>query len=108
MTLSIDEADKRIQEYHDKLSLGVKNHHINRDHTKSRFSDEARSVMNKHKVGIPLSDVHKEKIKIKAQQKGRKLNLVECPFCKKNGKGGNMTRYHFNNCKLKNNDDTIS
>lgn len=32
---------------------------------------------------------------------GQKLNmkLVKCPQCGKEGKGGNMTRYHFDNCK---------
>ena len=31
----------------------------------------------------------------------RTLNLVECPHCGKEGKGGNMSRYHFDNCKHK-------
>lgn len=34
--------------------------------------------------------------------KGKKKNqiVVECPHCGKIGKGPNMTRYHFNNCKF--------
>lgn len=28
----------------------------------------------------------------------RTLILVTCPHCGKSGKGGNMTRYHFDNC----------
>jgi hypothetical protein len=34
--------------------------------------------------------------------KGIKHNLVEktCPHCQKVGNGPNMTRYHFNNCKI--------
>ena len=31
--------------------------------------------------------------------KVRELKVVTCPFCNKSGKGGNMTRYHFENCK---------
>jgi hypothetical protein len=27
------------------------------------------------------------------------LNLVTCPHCGKSGKGGNMTRYHFDKCQ---------
>lgn len=30
---------------------------------------------------------------------GRNLKLKKCPHCGTEGKGGNMTRYHFNNCK---------
>lgn len=32
-------------------------------------------------------------------QKGRKFQNVTCPHCGKSGAGGNMTRYHFDNCK---------
>jgi len=31
----------------------------------------------------------------------RQLKVVKCPHCGKEGKGGNMTRYHFDNCKGK-------
>ena len=30
----------------------------------------------------------------------RTLILKTCPHCNKEGSGGNMTRYHFNNCRL--------
>lgn len=33
--------------------------------------------------------------------KGYKHKNRVCPYCGKEGSGGNMTRYHFNNCKLK-------
>ena len=29
------------------------------------------------------------------------LPLLICPHCEKEGKGSNMTRWHFDNCKLK-------
>lgn len=29
----------------------------------------------------------------------RNLKIVTCPHCEKTGSGGNMTRYHFDNCK---------
>jgi len=36
-----------------------------------------------------------------ARRVGKKLNMKPkiCPHCGAEGKGGNMTRYHFNNCK---------
>ena len=36
----------------------------------------------------------------------RNLKEVECPYCGKIGKGGNMTRYHFDNCKNKEKGET--
>lgn len=30
-----------------------------------------------------------------------KRQIVECPHCAKSGGGGNMRRYHFDNCKVK-------
>lgn len=43
------------------------------------------------------------KEKLSLAQKGKKHNLKEktCPHCGKIGKGPNMTRYHFENCKDK-------
>lgn len=31
----------------------------------------------------------------------RKMKIVKCPHCDIKGSGGNMTRYHFDNCKFK-------
>lgn len=33
--------------------------------------------------------------------KSHNLKTVICPYCNKSGSGPNMTRYHFNNCKVK-------
>lgn len=33
--------------------------------------------------------------------RGKKYEDVICPHCSKKGSGGNMKRYHFDNCKLK-------
>lgn len=43
------------------------------------------------------SEETKEKMRIAA--KGRKFENVICPHCGTIGAGGNMTRYHFDNCK---------
>ena len=37
--------------------------------------------------------------------KGYKYDNVECPYCGKIGSGGNMKRYHFENCKNKDNNE---
>lgn len=46
------------------------------------------------------------KEKLSLAQTGKKHNLKEriCPHCSKVGKGPNMTRYHFENCKEYKND----
>lgn len=33
--------------------------------------------------------------------RGKKYDTVKCPHCGKEGSGGNMTRYHFDNCKAR-------
>lgn len=39
------------------------------------------------------------KQKMSLARKGKKKPTVICPHCGKEGASGNMTRYHFNNCK---------
>lgn len=41
----------------------------------------------------------KEKMFLHVRKKGRNLTTVDCPHCGVSGSGGNMTRYHFTNCK---------
>lgn len=44
----------------------------------------------------------KDAIAERAKRKGyRQLKLKKCPHCGAEGKGGNMSRYHFNGCKHK-------
>lgn len=62
------------------------------------FSLEARQKMSEtHKARYALLEVKP----VPPCMKGRTRNLkvVECPRCGFRGKGGNMTRYHFDNCK---------
>lgn len=41
--------------------------------------------------------------KLSVSHKGKKHTLkeIQCPKCSKIGRGPNMSRYHFNNCKVK-------
>jgi len=41
------------------------------------------------------------KARMSEARKGKKKPTVICPHCNKEGASGNMTRYHFNNCKNK-------
>jgi hypothetical protein len=53
-------------------------------------------ISNKKRTGIKRPE-HSE------YMKGRTWHCVEriCPYCNKIGNGGNMLRYHFDNCKFK-------
>jgi hypothetical protein len=42
------------------------------------------------------------KQKLIESKTGMKYKESVCPHCGKKGGGGNMVRYHFENCKLKN------
>jgi len=62
------------------------------------FSAESRAKMSEtHKARIALSGIKP----VPPCLKGVKRNMreVECPRCGFRGKGGNMTRYHFDKCK---------
>ena len=62
---------------------------------------EAR-IGNKNRLGVKHSDEMKKIIAVRtsAALKGKKQKTIECPHCNKIGGVNNMTRYHFNNCKL--------
>lgn len=81
------------------------------------LSEVTKQKLRIIKSGKPLSEHHKKQIslatkgikkiseeqktKISLRHKGSIHNLKEkkCPHCGLIGKGGNMTRYHFNKCK---------
>lgn len=62
----------------------------------------------KFRTGKTLEEIHGIELatiirkKQSESKKGVKHNLitVTCPHCGKTGAGPNMTRYHFNKCKL--------
>lgn len=62
------------------------------------FSEESRRKMSEtHKARYLTLEVKPTP----PHQKGKKYNmkLMECPRCGFKGKGGNMTRYHFDKCR---------
>lgn len=60
---------------------------------KKKISDAKRGCASPLK-GIPLSEETKSKLR---KPKSERM----CPHCGKIGRGGNMVRYHFDNCKAK-------
>lgn len=47
--------------------------------------------------GVPKSPTHRANMS--AAMRGLKRTISTCPHCGKTGGGGNMRRYHFDNCK---------
>lgn len=80
-------------------------------------SDRFKAILRAKMLGRTFSEDTLQKMRIsqrEARRTGRltsvppnnrgrsyKMRLVACPHCGTSGKGGNMTRYHFDKCKKK-------
>lgn len=78
---------------------GEKNHRFGKENSiesKLKVSN-ANKGKTAHNKGIAADQNAIEKMRL------TRLNnpIVVCPHCEKTGKGSNMVRYHFNNCKKK-------
>lgn len=60
-------------------------------------SEETRAKLSSSQKGKSLTEEHKAAIRIAKSN----MPIRVCPHCGVEGKGGNMTRYHFENCKNK-------
>ena len=70
---------------------------------RSPLSDETKQKMSAAKLGKQKTDAHR--LNISLGKKGKQQEKLECPHCKKSG-GVIMKRWHFDNCKDKN-DNTL-
>lgn len=62
-------------------------------------TEETKRKSRETNLGQVRSENTKAKMSIKAKERFSKPLI--CPHCGKEGFGGNIYRYHFNNCKLK-------
>ncbi len=65
-------------------------------------SDEFKQMMRDLKTGVPLTEQHKISLSMAGKNRGPynyKDKQQTCPHCGTTGGGGNMKRYHFDNCK---------
>ncbi len=60
-------------------------------------SEETRAKLSSSQKGKSLTEEHKANIRIAKEN----MTITVCCYCGKEGKGGNMTRYHFENCRNK-------
>ena len=79
------------------------------------ISSDTKDLMRKAKLGKKLSDEHKKNIELSKigikqsietvqkramTRKSREYEKSTCPHCNKIGAKAQMTRYHFDNCKI--------
>jgi hypothetical protein len=64
-------------------------------------SPEHREKIRLSQVGKKLTEEHKQKLRAAKVGATRKTIIVTCPHCYKEGCSRMMSRYHFNNCHLK-------
>jgi len=69
--------------------------------SKGPFTESHREAISKAHFGKKLSEETKQKISEIHKGKSKPQIEVKCPHCSKSGGQSNMTRYHFDNCKLK-------
>jgi hypothetical protein len=74
-------------------ALGANNHWYGKTH-----SDDTKHKLSKLASSRPRKP-HSEETKQKMSAPRSPYVLLCCSHCGKEGRGGNMTRYHFNNCK---------
>jgi hypothetical protein len=100
----ISEAQKGVpksDEHKQKMSEAHKNMS---DETRQKMS-EAKTSENHPMFGKEQTPEHRQKIS--ESRKGVPQEQVECPHCGKIGGISNMTRYHFDNCKYKEDKEEI-
>ena len=79
---------------------------------KNKISEKAKLRTNSEETRRKISEANKGRIisedarrKSSETQSGKKQEIISCPHCSKIGGRSNMLRYHFNNCKVRNNND---
>lgn len=67
------------------------------------FSKEHKKHISESKKGIPRSEEYKQMARINwsTEKRIKSLETKKCPYCGLEGRGPNMSRYHFKNCKYK-------
>ena len=110
------QSDKWLNQHNADEKFYCKGHHGNKgkplsEDRKKKIGDaqrgqkrKPRSEETKQRIAqTRTGKTHSEETRLKMSDKrkgvSKTLNLVTCPHCSKSGKGGNMTRYHFDNCQ---------
>ena len=99
---------KKSEEHKAALSAGQKGKHFASEETKAKMSasrmgmkksEETRARISASNLGVKRSE--ETRARIRAGKLGKPMKIKTCPHCNKSGGNGAMTRYHFDNCKMK-------
>lgn len=88
-----------------KISKALKGNIQNRDYTKNpktvlKWKETYLKNKDKHKKPTPEQYAKDENFRNKVRETLKNKPDRICPHCNKVGRGSNMTRWHFNNCKF--------
>lgn len=78
------------------------------EESRNKIASKLTGTVHDQDMRDKISKIHSGKIvtdetklRMSMHQKGKNKPKLECPYCQKIGGNSNMTRYHFDNCKLK-------
>lgn len=86
---------KRTKEECENISKGKKGSFVSEDHR-----EKIRNSMIGEK-NFMWGKTHSDSAREKIRQSRLNARILTCPYCGKSGDSANMTRWHFDNCKLK-------
>lgn len=89
-------GSKHSDETRTKMRIAAKN--------RKPMSKESKLKISKANKGKKHTCSEEQRRKISKALTGRKQKIFICPKCKKEGSGNTMYRWHFDNCKEKQND----
>lgn len=73
---------------------------ISQTHKNKTLSEQTKQKLREHNLGKKWSDEKRKAFSEKRKGGIMIRQVYVCPHCNKSGKGPNMKRYHFDNCKL--------
>lgn len=97
----------KSKEHGKKVSMALAGVPKSKEH-KFALSKSQKNIADKLRTGKTYEEIYGDKSviikqKISQSQKGKPCNnpTVVCPYCRKTGPSGAMSRWHFDNCKMK-------
>lgn len=104
------QSKPKSEDHRNKLAV-----HLSRVRKSPNWTEDRKQIQRQRMAQNTLARGHSRIVSLEEKQKKREAMigntigknvprthiLKTCPYCGLEGKGGNMTRYHFDNCKIK-------
>jgi hypothetical protein len=97
------EHRKKLADHLDKVRIIPEWSEERKEHQRQKMKGNTFAKGHSRVVSEEEKEKKRQIMMGNTNSKGKARNLVIriCPHCSYTGKGGNMTRYHFDNCKKK-------